>query len=111
MREREPAARKRFWPTRRGFLTAGALAAAGLGAMGTGAAYLGRARPELVVEPEPHLPPSLVPGGAARRVLVVGGGLAGLSSAIELAERGFEVELFESGNECGGLSGGFKTRI
>ena len=111
MREREPAARKHFWPTRRGFLTAGALAAAGLGAMGTGAAYLGRARPELVVEPEPHLPPALAPGGGGKRVLVVGGGLAGLSSAIELAERGFEVELFESGTECGGRSGGFKTRI
>jgi isorenieratene synthase len=111
LRKSEPGGRKHSWLTRRGFLKSTALGTAGIAAAGTGTAYLGRARPELVVEPEPHLPRSLAPGSAARRVLVVGGGLAGLSSAIELAERGFEVELFEAGAECGGRAGGFRTRI
>ena len=38
----------------------------------------------------------------ARKVVVVGGGLAGISSALELARRGFEVTLVESSSSLGG---------
>ncbi|MGA9351475.1 MAG: FAD-dependent oxidoreductase [Anaerolineae bacterium] len=37
-----------------------------------------------------------------RRGLVIGGGLAGLTAALELAELGFEVDLVERGEELGG---------
>lgn len=36
------------------------------------------------------------------RVVVIGGGLAGLSGAIRLAQRGFDVELFEKNDRLGG---------
>lgn len=39
---------------------------------------------------------------AAARVAVVGGGLAGLSAAVELRRNGFEVDLFERGRQLGG---------
>ncbi|HOC24938.1 MAG TPA: phytoene desaturase family protein [bacterium] len=38
----------------------------------------------------------------ARQVAVIGGGLAGLSGAIELARRGFSVDLFEQTGRLGG---------
>jgi diapolycopene oxygenase len=37
-----------------------------------------------------------------KKVLVVGGGLGGISAAISLATRGFEVELFEKNDRIGG---------
>ncbi|KYF55085.1 hypothetical protein BE08_05555 [Sorangium cellulosum] len=43
-----------------------------------------------------------LPCGAARRVLVVGGGVAGLSAALELAERGYRVTLKEAAAVLGG---------
>jgi len=45
--------------------------------------------------------------GAPKRVVVVGGGLAGLSAAITLAERGFAVTLFEAASHLGGKVGGW----
>ena len=36
------------------------------------------------------------------RVVVIGGGLAGLSAAAALVESGFDVQLFESRRTCGG---------
>ena len=38
------------------------------------------------------------------RVIVVGGGITGLSCALRLAGRGFSVEVFEKGDCLGGLS-------
>ncbi len=43
----------------------------------------------------------------APRVAVVGGGLAGLSAALALAERGCAVELFEARRNLGGRAGSF----
>ncbi|WP_437599543.1 FAD-dependent oxidoreductase [Sorangium sp. So ce590] len=43
-----------------------------------------------------------LPDGAARRVLVIGGGVAGLSAALELAERGYQVTLKEAAAVLGG---------
>jgi isorenieratene synthase len=94
--------------SRRTLLKAGAATSAAALVGGTGAAYAGRARPVLAVEPEPDRPAKLA---GSSKVAVVGGGLAGLSAAIELAERGFEVDLFESGATCGGRVGGFDTRV
>jgi isorenieratene synthase len=94
--------------TRRGFLTA-SLAAGGLvSAGGAGAAYAGRARIETLVAAEPDLPPRVA---TRKRVVIAGGGLAGLSAGLELAERGFEVELFEAGSGCGGRVGGWTSSV
>ncbi|GAJ05625.1 unnamed protein product, partial [marine sediment metagenome] len=38
----------------------------------------------------------------SRRALVIGGGLAGMTAALELAELGFEADLVERGEELGG---------
>lgn len=38
----------------------------------------------------------------AKKVAILGGGVAGMSAAHELAERGFEVEVFEAQPLCGG---------
>lgn len=45
--------------------------------------------------------------GRPRRVVVVGGGLAGLAAATELAERGFAVTLLERAPHLGGKLGGW----
>lgn len=44
---------------------------------------------------------------AAGRIAVVGAGLAGLSAALELKQRGFEVDLFERGRLLGGKATSF----
>ncbi|MCB1643448.1 MAG: FAD-dependent oxidoreductase, partial [Xanthomonadales bacterium] len=44
--------------------------------------------------PAPSYPP--LQGAARADVAVVGGGLTGLSAALELAQRGFEVALLEA---------------
>ncbi|GAA4807485.1 FAD-dependent oxidoreductase [Nocardioides caeni] len=44
----------------------------------------------------------LSPTRSAKRVAVVGGGPAGLATAVSAAERGLDVTLFEAGDEIGG---------
>ncbi|MFD6874649.1 MULTISPECIES: FAD-dependent oxidoreductase [unclassified Streptomyces] len=57
------------------------------------------------------------PGGRAcleqgeRRVAVVGGGIAGLSAATVLAERGVRVTLYEREAQLGGRLAGWQTRL
>ena len=46
--------------------------------------------------------PERLPAGEQRSVLIVGGGLAGLSAALELAERGYSVTLREADEVFGG---------
>lgn len=43
-----------------------------------------------------------LPEGANKSVLIVGGGLAGLSAALELSERGYQVEIREKDSRLGG---------
>jgi carotenoid phi-ring synthase / carotenoid chi-ring synthase len=47
---------------------------------------------------------------ASRRVLVVGGGLAGIGAAADLAERGFQVTLWEQSPYLGGKIGAWRER-
>src|SRR5215470_14436255 len=46
----------------------------------------------------------------SERVLVIGGGLAGLAAAAALAPRGFQVTLLESRNRLGGRASSFHDR-
>jgi flavin-dependent dehydrogenase len=39
---------------------------------------------------------------ATKKVIILGGGVAGLTAAHELIERGFDVEVYEKDGECGG---------
>ena len=39
---------------------------------------------------------------AAKKVAILGGGVAGLTAAHELADRGFQVEIYEKGLQLGG---------
>lgn len=48
-------------------------------------------------------------GAAARKkVVIIGGGLAGLAAAVGLAERGLQVELIEAKQSLGGRAGSFR---
>lgn len=58
---------------------------------------------EASVQREPALP--ALRGDVQADVLVVGGGFAGLSSAIELAQRGYKVVVLEADRVCSGASG------
>lgn len=58
-----------------------------------------------VVEPDTSQPERLE---RSKRVAVVGGGLGGLSTAVALAERGFDVTLYEANRYLGGKVGGWR---
>lgn len=42
-----------------------------------------------------------------KKVVVIGGGIAGLNAGIELLQNGFDVSLYEKNNEVGGLCSGY----
>jgi carotenoid phi-ring synthase / carotenoid chi-ring synthase len=46
-----------------------------------------------------------------RRVLIVGGGLAGMSAASVLAQRGYDVRLYEAASELGGKLAGWPIQV
>ncbi|MFF0218751.1 hydroxysqualene dehydroxylase [Streptomyces vinaceus] len=73
--------------SRRTFI-AGAGAAATAGALGATAASATPARAQTAAA-------AAAPGAAGRRVAVLGGGVAGLTAAHELAERGYTVTVYE----------------
>ncbi|KAM3570082.1 hypothetical protein VYU27_007844 [Nannochloropsis oceanica] len=55
-----------------------------------------------IIEPLNPQDPLRLSSTTPRHVLVAGGGLAGLSAALELAERGFQVTVREAGDVLGG---------
>ena len=67
-----------------------------------------RMRPRRLVTPDPLLP-SEVPLGA--EAIVVGGGIAGISAAIVLAERGVGVTVVESNDHLGGRLGAWPEAL
>jgi len=60
---------------------------------------------------EAHPGPSGSPRVAGRSVVVVGGGIAGLSAATELAERGVKVTLLEREQQLGGRVGSWPVEV
>lgn len=67
-----------------------------------------RMRPRRLVTPDPLLPSQVGPGAAA---VVVGGGIAGMSAAIVLAERGVAVTVLEAKDHLGGRLGAWPERL
>ncbi len=56
----------------------------------------------------PTARPTAVPTAGSSRVVVIGGGIAGLATAALLASRGHEVDLLEKNDELGGRVGSFE---
>ncbi|MDJ0381733.1 FAD-dependent oxidoreductase [Streptomyces sp. G-G2] len=77
--------------SRRTFIAA---AAGGTGAAAAAGA-LGPAAPAAAATTSPAVAPAPAKGAPARRVAVLGGGVAGLTAAHELAERGYAVTVYE----------------
>ena len=67
-----------------------------------------RMRPRRLVTPDPLLPREVPPGTEA---VVVGGGIAGVSAAVVLAERGVRVTLLEAADHLGGRLGAWPERL
>jgi isorenieratene synthase len=69
--------------------------------------YQGPTLPDEYFAPVKYLPmnpdaPLALPSGTRKRVLVIGGGIAGLSAALELSERGYQVTVKEAAAQFGG---------
>src|SRR5690349_19960228 len=65
-------------------------------------------RPRPLVTPDPLLPRQAPPDSEA---VVVGGGIAGMSAAVILAERGVRVTLLEANDHLGGRLGAWPERL
>ncbi len=84
----------------------------GLGAVGTGA-FIATHQPKRQTLPAGTPDDATRPtqATAPRRVVVIGGGLAGLVTAIELAARKLDVTLIERAAHLGGKLGGWKVDV
>ncbi|MCT7659322.1 FAD-dependent oxidoreductase [Mycobacterium deserti] len=67
-----------------------------------------RMRPRRLVVADPLLPRDV---GAGAEAIVVGGGIAGISAAVVLAERGVTVTVLESSDHLGGRLGAWPERL
>lgn len=67
-----------------------------------------RMRAHRLVTPDPVLPREVAPGAEA---VVVGGGVAGISAAVILAERGVRVTLLEAAGHLGGRLGAWSETL
>ncbi|WP_181783884.1 FAD-dependent oxidoreductase, partial [Pseudonocardia pini] len=67
-----------------------------------------RMRPRRLVVPDPTLPRDVPPG---TRAVVVGAGVAGVSAAVVLAERGVEVTVLEAADTLGGRLGAWPETL
>ncbi len=86
---------------RRRFLKLGAAAGAAAMALPPKTAEAKPKQPIQIGPKNPNGRPTIAPLGS-RSVLVIGGGLAGLSAALELAERGYSVTIREASDVMGG---------
>jgi len=96
-------------PARRGFLKRAGLIAGAVGGLGVAAVPLS-SNGELDRD-FPNIPEnqaSLPPNG--KTVLVVGGGLAGMQAAVEMAARGFKVTVLEKSGSPGGKLKSWRDR-
>ncbi len=60
------------------------------------------ARPPQKIEPQNPNDPAELPDNVYKKVLVIGGGLAGLSASLELVDRGYTVTIKEQLSVPGG---------
>lgn len=67
-----------------------------------------RMRPRRLVTPDPVLPRTVPPGADA---VVIGSGIAGMSAAVVLAERGVRVTVLEAADHLGGRLGAWPERL
>jgi quinone-modifying oxidoreductase subunit QmoB len=67
---------------------------------------MGLARSEKIDLPEPYKLETL-----SRKILVIGGGIAGISAAIEAAETGYDVTLVEKENALGGQAAKWRKQL
>jgi len=67
---------------------------------------MGMARVEKVKLPEPYLLESL-----SKRILVIGGGVAGMTAALDAAKAGYEVTLVEKDAELGGKAKNWRSQL
>ena len=70
--------------------------AAGLVRMGVGKAFLLKPREDIEIDITPS-------------AMIIGGGVSGITSALNLARQGFEVHLVERSDHLGGVASDFKT--
>ena len=57
------------------------------------------AKPPIVISPKNPNDPVSLPAGVNKNVLIIGGGLAGMSAAIEFADRGYSVTIKEKSDK------------
>ncbi|MEE2756157.1 MAG: FAD-dependent oxidoreductase [Myxococcota bacterium] len=86
---------------RRKFLKIGAASSVAAAAY-TPTAATARPKPPEVIRPLNPGGSDVLPPDVTRHVLIIGGGLAGLSAALELVERGYKVTLKEASDVLGG---------
>ena len=67
---------------------------------------MGMARVEKVDLPEPHLLETL-----SRKILVIGGGISGISTALDASRAGYEVTIVEKGNTLGGYAAKLRQQL
>ena len=64
-----------------------------------------------IVKAQKSEPPEPVSETISKKLLVVGGGITGITAALEAADAGYEVALVEKQPELGGFVSGLKTRF
>jgi len=67
---------------------------------------MGMARVEKVTLPEPYLLDAV-----SRKILVIGGGIAGMSAALDAANTGYEVTIVEKTSALGGQSAAYRKNL
>jgi len=67
---------------------------------------MGMAKVEKITLPEPYLLDAI-----SRKILVIGGGIAGMSAALDAANAGYDVTIIEKTSELGGQSAAYRKNL